>query len=333
MHFYIPKKIKLNSIQIGIICGGYGSRLKKINHQIPKLFTRLYNRKSFYDYFLEKKIRKLKKKTIFLTNIDKVFQNKILKNKDFFLISELERMGTAGSLLQNLKYFQNNFIVLYGDIFFEDDLKDILEYHKKNKNDVTIHVHKKKNIDDVNLISVKNNKINKIIFNKKGKYKNLVNLCIGGIYVFKKSFLSKILNKIKKFPNYLDLEKVVFSDKENFKNYKINFFFSHKFLLDFGTVSRLSQLNYFLKNKKKNKKTINFDICFKKINNINLSSIQKKIKKLKDWFNYFIIININFYGRINKIQLTKKIDSYFSKYQIIINKIEFKKKNVSSEFN
>lgn len=329
MSFYIPKKIKLNSIFTGIICGGIGSRLKALNKNIPKLFTTIIDKKNFYDFFIKKKIHNIKNKnTLFFFDNNAIYRDKIIEEKLFYLICEKKKLGTAGALVRNLKYFRSNFIIFYGDIFFEDDLRKIFNYHKLNNNDITIHVHKKKNIKDVNLISInQNNLIDKVIFNKSGKINKILNLCLGGIYVFKKKFLINFIKNNKKIiKNKIDLEKFLFKDPLIFKKSKIDYYLSKDYLTDFGTPKRLLELRNYLKYKKKKKKRIylylNLDLYL-------IQNLHKKLhilrKKNNERFNYIFILNITYFKFFDKLKIIKKIDSYLSKFELFVDEINFVK--------
>ena len=326
MDFYIPKTIKKNSISIGVICGGAGKRLAKINKNKPKLFTTIKKKKNFYDLFLKQKLINTKLSTVFFTSDVKNEQNSIVNVKNFFLICEKKRIGTGGSLLRNLKYFKKNIIILYGDIFFEDDLIDILNHHKKNKNDITIHVHKKENISDVNLLKLNNNfSFKSIIFNKKKKYKNVINLCLGGIYIFNKNFLLNFVKKNNLSSKNFDLEENLFK-KRYLKNYKIDYFFSSKYLKDFGTYERLLELKKYLKFKKFDKKIINYYFKFNEMSQFKLNKIRNDILNTNNFrFNYLFKLNLicDKISERDKFLFVKKIDSYLLKKFIYLDVINF----------
>jgi NDP-sugar pyrophosphorylase family protein len=332
MHFSIPKKIKKNSIFLGVICGGRGSRLKTINKAKPKLFTSISKNKNFFDFFLKKKLISLNENVTFLiSDIAQKFQKKILEaSKKFYLISEKKKIGTAGSLVKNIHYFKKNFILIFGDILFEEDLRKIFNYHRNNKNDVTIYVHKKSNIFDVNLLKLNNDySFSNIIFNKKSKHKNLMNLCLGGIYVFNKNFfknISNFKNKIK-----LDLESDFLKNSKNLKRFKIGYYLSNNYLNDFGTLDRLKDLKNYLKYKNKKIK-IKYHLTYDKTIISKLEQISKKLHSVrKVRFNYIFILTIFIKNgeKNTKLQVEKMIDSFFANRMLYVNNIEFS--NLSSQ--
>ena len=327
MHFSIPKKIKINSIFLGIICGGQGTRLKKINKNKPKIFTKITKNKNFFESFLKKKITKLNENIVFLTSdLDQKYKNRILNaNKNFYIISEKKKLGTAGSLIKNIKYFKKDFILIFGDIFFEDDLRKIYNYHKKNKNDLTIHVHKKNNIFDVNLIELNNDyTFSKIIINKKGKHKQLMNLCLGGIYIFNKNIFNRAANF--KHKNKLDLESDFLKNVLKKKKIKAGYYFSSKYLKDFGTPARLNLLKNYLCKKNKIKIKKRYYLNSDKNMLEGLAKINTKLQSVnKVRFNYVFTLTI-YVKRLTlkkKFLIHKKIDSFFANNNVYLDFVKF----------
>lgn len=188
---------------IVIMCGGLGERLRPLTYIVPKPFLKTNNISSF-DYIL---------KNIRLSNISRVFVSlfykkniakKIIKRKKIprlKIFIEKFSMGTAGCLTEIIKKkISNNFLVVNGDIFANLDFNQIIDFHKKKKNEVTVGI-KKYHINIPYAVMKKQN--NKIIFTEKPKIKFKIN---AGIYMLNKNFVKKFFRQnTKNITNMTDL--------------------------------------------------------------------------------------------------------------------------------
>jgi NDP-sugar pyrophosphorylase family protein len=232
---------------IVIQIGGEGSRLKRILKNNPKCFLNILNKK-IIDYQIEKLLQIKFNKIIILNNIKFSFVESYLKKKygDIFIFfNETKPLGTGGSLSFLKNITTKNFLMLYGDIIFNVDLKKLFYFHLRKKSDLTIISHPNSHPYDSDIIDVdKNNKI--VNFYKKPHKSNLFlgNLCLSGIFVFNK----KILNQIKNF-QYQDFSKDVIPllIKNKFKLYSYR---TREYMKDAGKVCRIKQIEADIKIKK-----------------------------------------------------------------------------------
>ena len=124
-----------------ILAGGLGTRLKKVNPLLPKPLAPINNRpflEHLMDYWIEQGISQFilsvgyKSQSI----IDHFGQNYLGVSIDYAI--EESPLGTGGGLLLAAKGLMDPFLVLNGDTFFEVNLKDLTNFHEKNKSEWTV---------------------------------------------------------------------------------------------------------------------------------------------------------------------------------------------------
>ena len=179
----------MKKIDLVILAGGKGSRIKKFLQNKPKPMMKFNN-----IYFLQYLINNFSKYPFNKIYILTGFKNKLIfqnfHNKSFNFIKiecikEKYLMGTGGALY-NLKQKKiNDFVLTNGDTIFNIDLKDFLENINQNKLGHLALVKKNE--------SIKSNKLNNLSLKKNILYHNVKsNLINGGIYFFKKKILKFI---------------------------------------------------------------------------------------------------------------------------------------------
>ena len=229
----------MSDLDLVILCGGKGSRLKNITKNIPKPLLKI-NSLSFIEIII-KYYQKLNLNKIYLLAgykgqlIKKKFQKKKFNFVECNVIIENKALGTAGSLSNLKRKIKNNFLLVNGDSYIEYDLEKFINFEKKNY------------LGKILLTNNKNYKQNKklsSLFIKKNKviFKNSSKLMNAGIYIFKKKFLNFIIKK------YYSLENNVLPNLIN--NKKILGEISHKKFIDIGLKHNLNYArNFFFKKK------------------------------------------------------------------------------------
>lgn len=129
------------NLPVVIMAGGFGTRLKPLTNVLPKplipigektMIEEIFDRFSIHgctDFFISVNY-KAELIEYYLRNQNLPF------NLDFF--KENKPMGTGGSLALLKNKIKQTFIVSNCDILIEQDYFEILEYHRKNKNEITI---------------------------------------------------------------------------------------------------------------------------------------------------------------------------------------------------
>lgn len=213
-----------------IMVGGIGSRLRPYTYSLPKPLLTANGISP-----LENSIKNIKKeintREIYLVvgNKKNIFKkwvkHKRLKNIRF--ISEKEPLGTAGSLKRFVKKKFKNIVLINGDLFFQINFKDLINYHKKNNFEATVCT--KKNITSIPYAILKKRN-NKIVFKEKPKISHIINT---GIYVLNKNFLKKFfLSKKNKNRAFFDMPDLL-----NFvRNKKLGTFNIGNKWIDIGNI-------------------------------------------------------------------------------------------------
>ncbi len=228
-----------------IMAGGKGTRIASItNDEIPKPMLAIGGKT-----ILEHQIECLKKSDI--KEIIIVIGHLGDKIKDYFKdgnkfgikISYYEEnpnkpLGTAGSLYYLKSMIDEDFILIFGDVFLNVDFNKMAEYHRNHFADATLLTHPNSHPFDSDLVVVDD--VGKVIGfdskenNRNYDYKNLVN---SGIYMFS----PRVFDYISE-PKKCGLEKDVITKMITFGD-KVCSYHSTEYVKDMGTPERYYSVN------------------------------------------------------------------------------------------
>lgn len=228
-----------------IMAGGKGTRIASItNDEIPKPMLAIGGKT-----ILEHQIECLKKSDI--KEIIIVIGHLGDKIKDYFKdgnkfgikISYYEEnpnkpLGTAGSLYYLKSMIDEDFILIFGDVFLNVDFNKMAEYHRNHFADATLLTHPNSHPFDSDLVVVDD--VGKVIGfdskenNRNYDYKNLVN---SGIYMFS----PRVFDYISE-PKKCGLEKDVIAKMITFGD-KVCSYHSTEYVKDMGTPERYYSVN------------------------------------------------------------------------------------------
>lgn len=242
-----------------IMAGGKGTRLASVLKDLPKPMVPLAGKP-----LLEHQIENLKENGIteiilvigHLGNvIREYFQDGGRFGVTITYYMEQDPLGTAGALAYLKKELEQDFILLFGDVYIDINFKKLIAYHKRKKGAATLYVHPNSHPYDSDLVVT--DEENRIVGwsckeNKRTEdYKNLVN---AGVYVFSPNILKDLPTGVS-----ADLEKQVIVP--NLKKYLVYAYCCSEYVKDIGTPERLKSVekDYFngvcrqknLKNKQK----------------------------------------------------------------------------------
>lgn len=132
---------KLN-LPVVIMAGGKGSRLLPITNIIPKPLIPISD-KTVIEEIMENFIKIGCQNFLFSVNymakeIKNYFSKKDKNNYSITYFQEDKPLGTAGSLYLVKDTLKSTFFVSNCDILVDVNLYDLFEYHKKNKNIITV---------------------------------------------------------------------------------------------------------------------------------------------------------------------------------------------------
>lgn len=232
-----------------IMAGGKGSRLRSItNDEIPKPMVPV-DGKPLLEYQVEKlKEYGIKKIIMIVGHLGEKIMDHFKDGKDFGVdidyIVEKEPLGTAGAFYYlKDKTDAKDFLLVFGDVFFDIDFDRMEDFHFKNAALTTLLAHPNGHPYDSDLIQTDEN--GKVIgFDSKNNvrdywYDNMVN---AGMYVINRELLELVGEPVK-----IDFEKDILANQvKNGAN--IYAYHSPEYVKDVGTVDRINATVEELKN-------------------------------------------------------------------------------------
>ncbi len=232
-----------------IMAGGKGSRLRSItNDEIPKPMVPV-DGKPLLEYQVEKlKEYGIKKIVMIVGHLGEKIMDHFKDGKDFGVdidyIVEKEPLGTAGAFYYlKDKTDAKDFLLIFGDVFFDIDFDRMEDFHFKNAALTTLLAHPNGHPYDSDLIQTDDN--GKVIgFDSKNNvrdywYDNMVN---AGMYVINRELLELVGEPVK-----IDFEKDILANQVKMRA-NIYAYHSPEYVKDVGTVDRINATVEELKN-------------------------------------------------------------------------------------
>jgi len=222
-----------------VLAAGKGERLKPLTNHVPKVMLLIAN-KPILQYHIEQ----LKKAGI--TDIAINLHHMPEKIKEYFgdgtrfgvninYSYEENLLGTAGAVKKLKGFFDKTFVVVYGDIFSELNLKKLIDFHKQKKGKVTITVHESDHPWDSACVALnENNEVIKFV-EKPGKENVFSNLTSTSLYVLEPEVIDFIPE------GYSDFAKDIFP-KLLGKGIKIYAYITREYRKDIGTLERYGEV-------------------------------------------------------------------------------------------
>lgn len=208
----IIKKNKKLNLDVVIMAGGYGLRLKPFTSILPKPLIPINNKpviKHILDNFINSKLKKFWITINYKSILMKAYFKELNMIQKINFLEEIKPLGTVGSLALISKKLSKNFFLSNCDTIIKANYNDIYDFHKKNNFDLTIVASLKKYVIPYGVCEVDNENLLKKI-NEKPNYNILINT---GLYVIKKNNILKYIPKNKKF----DFDELVELLKQNKK--------------------------------------------------------------------------------------------------------------------
>ncbi len=194
--FLNNKKLDLKKIDVVIMAGGKGTRLKPLTEVLPKPLVPI-NGKPMLEHIIENfsffNFNNFHLVLNHQANLIRSYFSSKNNNHTIKFLKEPGVLGTIGGLAYVQKLKSKNFILTNCDTLFKIDYQKLYDTHIVNKNQITIVVGKKTHefpygsckIRSKNLISIK----------EKPKFNFIANT---GLYLFKRDII-KLIEKGKKF--------------------------------------------------------------------------------------------------------------------------------------
>jgi D,D-heptose 1,7-bisphosphate phosphatase len=227
--------------QAVILVGGKGTRLKEVSGNLPKPMVPVLG-KPLLQYLIEQCV------AYDIVDIKLLVSYKREVIEDYFgdgsqygasiqyIVEDIPR-GTAGALMDALLELDEQFLVVYGDTFFDIDLGSFWKFHQDQAGDASIFLHPNDHPHDSDLVEVDSDlQVQKIYPYPHDNLwrQNLVN---AAVYMFNKNalqgvdFVSERPDIAKElFPLMLESEKKLYG------------YISTEYIKDIGTPKRLSKV-------------------------------------------------------------------------------------------
>ena len=150
------------NIDLVILAGGKGSRIKELLGKFPKPMVK-FNNKHFIQYVLNAASKYNFKRIIILCGYrNKIFFDKFHRRKinltEIFCIKEKKLLGTSGALSNLKKLKVKNFVLVNGDTIFNINLNSLVSsLSKKQIGIVALTKNKKQKSKKLNNLYLKKN--------------------------------------------------------------------------------------------------------------------------------------------------------------------------------
>jgi len=233
--------------EVVILAGGLGTRLSKVlGASRPKPMALIDSKP-----LLEHQILLCKKygftKILILVHhlsetIEEYFGDGSNLGVDIEFHKERSPRGTAGAIKDSIDLLEDDFLIIYGDIFLDVNLDNFFKEFKSSKSDILAFTHPNSHPYDSDLFHVdKTNKILKIFRPKKGEiYSNLVN---AALYASTKEIFTKNVENHGIIDIAKDLYPLLIEEnKKLLTSYK-----SVEYIKDMGTPERYAAVQEDLK--------------------------------------------------------------------------------------
>lgn len=250
-----------------ILCAGFGERLRPVTEEIPKPLVPVLGKPLIY-YALEKLksagIKEIGINLHWLPEKIKKYLENFKKDFNFHFFYEKELLDTGGALKNAEKFLKDDqFIVINGDIILNFSIKNLIEFHKENKNFSTLLI-----TDNRCTNNLKISKDGELLFVSNNFSKKYKTFCGIGIYE----------------PDILNLmEKKKFSIKETWQNSIKNgkkiktFYIDKENWKECGNVNSYLKTLFFYLKKSGEKNFINRNARINKIELKGLNIIEENV--------------------------------------------------------
>ena len=230
------------NLDVLILCGGFGKRLKEIGLNCPKPMVEI-NGRPFLEILIEHissfGFRRYVLCAGFKSDVIEQYFQKKNDDNTYILSKEDEQLGTGGGIKKAESYISSStFLVLNGDSICRVNLNDFVKFHKSNNASVSMAITNIENVNEYGSITI-NDSLEVDRFKEKSVHFKSRGLVNAGIYLFKKEILNQIPSGQK-----ISLEKEVLPSMIGQKFYG---FRTTKKLYDIGTPQRLEVLRAHMK--------------------------------------------------------------------------------------
>ena len=233
----------IENIDVLILCGGEGRRLRQISGRVPKPMVRIGGR-VFLDIIIDDLQRSGFKRIILGIGyrarfIRKYYSEHKTPGAEIIFSEEKKPLGTGGAVKKAKTLIKSeSFLVLNGDTFSKFRADRFIKFYQQKKAKLLILLRKTKTNKDYGAITI--DRKSKITSFSEKNVSSRVNFVNGGVYLFSKTVFSEMPHKAKFSLEYDFFPRMV---GKGFYGYKESGFF-----IDIGIPERyFNAKKYFLK--------------------------------------------------------------------------------------
>lgn len=230
-------------MKIIIAAGGKGERLQSITNILPKPLVEIQGKPILEHIIIFLKKQGFTKFVLLLCYLHNLITNYFGDGSnfgvriDYIFENPQKPLGTAGSISQARKFITDTFAVTYADILRDLDVKDMIDFHKKNHSVATLNVYKRVGRNPKSMISF--NEHYRINYYKerpeKKEIKDNFVWANGSFYIFEPQIFNFVPHNIYAdfgrdiFPKILSQGKEMYAYPSNGR------------FIDIGTVEKLEK--------------------------------------------------------------------------------------------
>ena len=197
------RKKKLKDVDVIIMAGGKGTRLKPFTNVLPKPLIPLGNKtviENIIEKFSDHGHRKFYVSINYKSKIIKSYFQEIKPKYKIYFIKEKKPMGTIGCLKNIKTSLKKNLFICNCDTIMNFDYSKLLNFHNKNLFDITIVAARKKIILPYGICNLKD-KIYLKSIDEKPTNQYMVNT---GMYVLRRTVIKELPKK-----NKIDIDELI----------------------------------------------------------------------------------------------------------------------------
>jgi len=174
-----------------IMAGGLGTRLRPLTYDYPKSLMPVDGRPSIF--YLLNSLSKVSDQFIITTSymyeklLYRLTHEHIFDGFNFLFSIEKKPLGTFGGIKKIQEFLDSTFIVGNADTVFDFSVEEIVDFHNKNKNTITIALTEVENPSEYGVVKLENGLITE--FQEKPKHNPISNIANTGLYIMEPDVL------------------------------------------------------------------------------------------------------------------------------------------------
>ena len=223
-----------------LLAAGYGTRLRPVTDSTPKCLVKIKN-EPLLNIWLKKLssvgVEKILINTHHLSDHVEKFVKRSIHVKKLQLVNEKKLLGTAGTLIKNISFFngEDGFLI-HADNYCLEDLNILISAHKNRPADclMTMLTYETPNYSSCGIVKTDERGIVKNFYEKNNN--NFGNIANGAVYILSSKLIEIIQNE---FIHAKDFTKdIIINFLGKIYTYKTN-----KFFTDIGTLKEYEKAN------------------------------------------------------------------------------------------